>query len=62
MRLVKLSGWENRGNLRLDRPSGFQVWVRWMNDLEEVKALNKEDIKYFLTKQYGNTEDILKLN
>lgn len=69
--LVKLSGWENRGKLDVVNPSGFQAWMRWMHDLEEVKILTKEEtqelvtkeeIKEFLTKQYGSTEDILKLN
>ena len=60
--LATLSGWENPGNLRLHRSPGFQAWVRWMYDLEEVKVLMKEEIKEFLTKQYGSTEDILKLN
>ena len=60
--LATLSGWENPGNLRLHRSPGFQAWVRWIYDLEEVKALNKEEIKKFLTMRYGCTEDILKLN
>ena len=68
--LATLSGWENRGNLKLQTPSGFQVWVRWMYDLEEVKVLTKEEIqelvtkeeiKQWLTEKYGSTEDILKL-
>ena len=57
--LATLSGWENRGNLQLQTPSSFQAWVRWMYGLE---ALNKEEIKEFLMKQYGSTEDLLKLN
>ena len=69
--LAKLSEWDNPGKLNVATPTGFQAWVRWMYDLEEVKVLTKEEIqelvtkeeiKQWLTEQYGSTEDILKLS
>ena len=62
MSLSKFSDWKNPENLSPKIPKGFQAWVRWIYDLEEAKVLTKEGIKHFLTKQYGSTEDILKLS
>ena len=36
--LATLSGWENPKKLNVANPIGFQAWVRWMYDLEEVKV------------------------